>query len=112
MREAYLALEDLRAYLMKNSIMIYDGNLSNIAAVKRKDGGYKLVVIDGLGLKRLNFEFYLCAKIGFFAQYKTAKLWTRLRRDNFFKLFPTCGRFDRLFSSWNWWWKRRLRNAS
>jgi len=71
-------LFELRDYLSKNSILFIDTSLTNIFCKKIDENNYKLVIVDGLGAKRLGFKFWLYRHCKIYEKYKIIKQWNKL----------------------------------
>ena len=52
-------IEELRLYLEKNSILFVDTSLTNIFCKKTDEDNYTLIIVDGLGAKRMGGKFWL-----------------------------------------------------
>ncbi|SFV67397.1 hypothetical protein MNB_SM-5-646 [hydrothermal vent metagenome] len=83
--EAKKLLQELRLYLEKNSILFIDVGLDNILCQKQEDGSYKLVIIDGVGARRLGVKFWFYLHCKLYTNYKVKRQWKKLE-DNFNKL--------------------------
>lgn len=70
-------IDELGLYLEKNNILFVDNHSSNIFCQKLSSDDYRLIVIDGLGAKRLGFKFYLYLCSVMFTKYKVHKQWKR-----------------------------------
>ena len=66
-------VEELYKYLVKNQILFVDIGLDNIMLTQDK-----LVIIDGLGGRRLNWKFYLYIHMPLYTQYKIKKQWKKV----------------------------------
>ncbi|RXJ81196.1 YrbL family protein [Arcobacter sp. F2176] len=70
-------INDLKDYLFENDILFIDVDLSNVFCQKISKNKYKLVIIDGLGARRLNWRFYLYLFSKKFTRYKIKKQWKK-----------------------------------
>jgi len=71
-------LEDLKFYLESNKILFHDNSMTNIFYKKLSKNKATLVIVDGLGGKRLGFKFWLYMNIPFYRNYKIKKQWKKL----------------------------------
>ncbi|MGB7401958.1 MAG: YrbL family protein [Arcobacter sp.] len=71
-------LNELKNYLLKNSIIFVDIALSNVFCQEVSENNYKLIITDGIGGKRTGFKskLYLYSKL--FRKYKVIKQLKRL----------------------------------
>lgn len=69
----------LGEYLKNNNILFIDNDLHNIFCKKISKDNYKLIIIDGLGAKRLGFKFWLYRNSKLFTKYKIKKQWKKLK---------------------------------
>lgn len=51
-------LKDLRIYLEKNKILFIDNSLTNIFYKRENKNESSLIIVDGLGAKRMGLKFY------------------------------------------------------
>lgn len=70
-------LEELKIYLFKNKILFVDVSTVNVLCKKLDKDNYRLIIIDGLGARRLNFKYYMYLYIPFFKEYKIKKQWEK-----------------------------------
>jgi len=70
-------IDELKNYLFKNSILFVDTSLTNIFAQKISQNNYKLIIIDGLGAKRVGFKFWLLRHCPLYRKYKIYKQWRK-----------------------------------
>lgn len=70
-------LRDLKEYIFENNILFIDYSIDNILCCEYKKGKYRLVIIDGLGAKRLGFKFWLYLKSKLYTKYKVKKQWKK-----------------------------------
>jgi len=82
--EEYKLVRELKDYLFKNDILFIDVDLSNVFCQEFIKDKYKLVIIDGLGARRLNWRFYSYLYSKTFTRYKIKKQWKKFY-DNFKK---------------------------
>lgn len=68
-------LDELKHYLIKNTILFADATSVNVMCQKIESNQYKLVIIDGLGTRREGFKFNLYLKIPMYKKYKILKQW-------------------------------------
>lgn len=68
---------NLKKYLFKNQILFADSSLTNILYKKINENESKLVVIDGLGAKRMGLKFSLYRSFGVYKKYKIYKQWNK-----------------------------------
>ena len=68
---------ELKEYLDKNLILFVDTSLTNIFCKKIEDNKYKLIIIDGLGAKRLGMKFWLYRNSKFYTKYKIKRQWSK-----------------------------------
>lgn len=68
-------LDELKHYLIKNTILFADATSVNVICQKIETNKYKLVIIDGLGTRREGFKFNLYLKISMYKKYKILKQW-------------------------------------
>lgn len=80
-----LLFKQLKSYLEINSILFIDVSLSNIICKKVNADEWQLVIVDGLGARRLKLQFWLQRKIKLYAHFKIRKQWQVLM-DNYNKL--------------------------
>ena len=71
-------LNELRNYLKKNSILFIDTSLTNIFCKKIDKENYKLIIVDGLGAKRLGLKFWLYRHCKVYTKYKISRQWKKL----------------------------------
>lgn len=71
-------LSELKNYLHRNNILFIDVNLVNLFCQEFKENEFKLIIIDGLGGRRLNWRFKLYLKSTIFTSYKVKKQWKKL----------------------------------
>lgn len=70
-------LEELKTYLFKNKILFVDVSTVNVLCKKLDKDNYRLIIIDGLGARRLNFKYYMYLYIPFLKEYKIKKQWEK-----------------------------------
>ncbi|PHO09807.1 hypothetical protein CPG37_07280 [Malaciobacter canalis] len=71
-------LKDLKTYLEKNKILFHDNSMTNIFYKKLDKNKATLVIVDGLGAKRLGLKFWLYRNVPFYRNYKIKKQWKKL----------------------------------
>ncbi|MFY9074860.1 YrbL family protein [Malaciobacter mytili] len=77
-KEQNRLLNELKQYLDKNKILFIDNSMTNIFYKKTSLNSAKLVIVDGLGAKRIGFKFYLYLYLPFYRNYKIKKQWQKL----------------------------------
>ncbi|WP_404318181.1 YrbL family protein [Malaciobacter canalis] len=68
---------ELKEYLFKNDILFIDVDLSNVFCQEIFQNVYKLIIIDGLGARRLNWRFYVYLYSKIYTRYKISKQWKK-----------------------------------
>lgn len=81
LEEATALLEDLRSYLVANTILFVDVSLDNIMCRQEEDGSYSLIIVDGLGARRPGFKFWLYRHLPLYAKYKVRNQWEKVMRN-------------------------------
>lgn len=71
-------LKDLKNYLESNKILFHDNSMTNIFYKKLSKDKSTLIIVDGLGAKRLGIKFWLYRNIPFYRDYKIKKQWNKL----------------------------------
>ena len=71
-------LQDLKKYLIQNEILFVDTSLTNIFCQKIAEDKYKLIIVDGLGAKRMGFKFWLYRHSRIYTKYKILRQWSKL----------------------------------
>jgi len=71
-------LNTLRIYLEENNIMFGDVVLSNILCQKTAQKTYRLVIVDGLGARRIGWKFWLQRYSKLYHRYRMKKQWKKL----------------------------------
>ncbi len=79
--QAQVLLNDLRVYLSENKILFVDVSLNNIMCRLENDGSYRLIIVDGLGARRLGFKFWLYRHFTPYATYKVASQWKKVIKN-------------------------------
>lgn len=74
-------LDELNRYLKKEEILFIDNSSTNILCQEVEKGKYKLVIIDGLGAKRVGFKFWLYLNSKLYIKYKIIKQWRKFIRS-------------------------------
>lgn len=72
-----ILIKEFKEYLFKNNILFVDCGLHNILVQEYEKNSYKLVIIDGLGGRRIGWKFYLYLKSKMFTKYKIMKQWQK-----------------------------------
>ena len=70
-------IKELKDYIFKYNILFIDVDLSNVFCQEYKKNKYKLIIIDGLGARRIGFKFSLYLKSNLFTKYKMKKQWKK-----------------------------------
>lgn len=70
-------IHELKRYLSKNSILFVDTSLTNIFCKKIDADNYKLIIIDGLGAKRMGIKFWLYLHCKIYTKYKIFRQWQK-----------------------------------
>lgn len=70
-------IEELKDYIFSNDILFIDVDLSNLFCKEYEKGKYKLIIIDGLGARRIGLRFSLYLKSKLFTKYKMKKQWEK-----------------------------------
>lgn len=70
-------ITQLKDYLYKNMILFVDNSLTNIFCQEYKKGNYKLIIVDGLGSKRMGMKFWLYRNFIPYTQYKIKRQWNK-----------------------------------
>ena len=76
-QEARRLLDELYGYLLRYSIIFADVGINNLVCQRREEG-WHLMVIDGLGARRLGWKFQLYRKIPLLARSKLRRQWAIL----------------------------------
>ncbi len=71
-------LNQLKSYLETNCILFVDVSLSNIMCKKVDDDQWQLIIVYGLGARRLKLQFWLQRRIKMYAHFKIRKQWNVL----------------------------------
>ncbi len=66
-------LEELILYIEKNKIIFVDSSFDNIICQRSEDGTYRLIIIDGLGGRRLGWKFWLYCHLPVYLNYKVMR---------------------------------------
>lgn len=78
MKEQEELLKDLKEYLEQNGILFIDTSLTNIFCQKVNAKKYKLIIVDGLGAKRMGLKFWLYRHCSIYTKYKIRRQWAKL----------------------------------
>ena len=73
-------LRELKEYIFKNNILFIDYEPDNILCCEYEDGKYRLIIIDGLGGRRLGFKFWLYLNSKIYTMYKVRVQWKKFYR--------------------------------
>ena len=71
-------LKNLQVYLEQNDILFVDTSLTNIFCQKVTSNQFKLIIVDGLGAKRMGLKFWLYRNLQLYARYKMKRQWLKL----------------------------------
>ena len=77
--EAKRLLDELYAYLHRHAIIFADVGINNLVC-QRRPQGWHLVIIDGLGARRLGWKFNLYRKLPVLSRAKLRRQWAILLR--------------------------------
>lgn len=72
-----LLIKELKSYIFKYDILFIDYGIDNILCCEYEKGKYRLIVIDGLGARRLGFKFYLYLNSKLYRKYKVRTQWRK-----------------------------------
>ena len=75
--EAKRLLDELYEYLHRHSIIFADVGINNLVC-QRRPQGWHLVIIDGLGARRLGWKFNLYRKLPVLSRAKLRRQWSIL----------------------------------
>jgi len=70
----------LKKYLEKNEILFVDTCLTNVFCQKVSPNQFKLIIIDGLGAKRMGLKFWLYRNFSLYVKYKMKRQWSKLMK--------------------------------
>ena len=73
-------LEELKKNIEENLILFIDTSLTNIFCQKIAEDKYKLIIVDGLGAKRLGMKFFLYRQSKIYTKYKIKRQWAKLMK--------------------------------
>ena len=62
-------LDELHGYILKNNIMFYDAVLSNILCQEYAKNQYKLIIVDGLGGRKIGLKLWLRMNVSYFKKH-------------------------------------------
>lgn len=71
-------LEQLHQYILKNNIIFYDAVLSNILCQEFEKGKFKLVIVDGLGGRKVGPKLWIRINYNYFKKHIIDKKWSKL----------------------------------
>lgn len=77
LEEQKYLISSLKKYLFENQILFADSSLTNILYKKTSENNSKLVIIDGLGAKRMGLKFSLYRTLSLYKKYKMYKQWNK-----------------------------------
>ena len=75
--ELHPLMQSLKHYLFKNRVIFYDVGPSNVILERVSQDKWKLVVVDGLGARRLGLKFWFHQKLRLLPAYKARKQWRK-----------------------------------
>ena len=70
-------IEELKNYLETNLVLFVDTSLTNIFCQEIDENRYKLIIVDGLGSKRLGLKFWLYRNSKVYTKYKIRRQWEK-----------------------------------
>ena len=70
-------INELKNYLEVNHVLFVDTSLTNIFCPLINETEYKLIIVDGLGAKRLGFKFFLYKFSKIYTKYKIKRQWEK-----------------------------------
>lgn len=73
-------LNELKENIEENLILFIDTSLTNIFCKKLSQEKYQLIIVDGLGAKRLGMKFWLYRQSKIYTKYKIKRQWNKLMR--------------------------------
>jgi GTPase SAR1 family protein len=76
-----LLLQELETYLHKYSIIFSDSSFDNIMCQEIEPNTYKLIIIDGLGTRRLGLQYWLARNIKLYREYKMRNRWEKMLKN-------------------------------
>lgn len=74
-------LEELRIYLNTQNILFVDTSLTNIFLQEYTPNQFRLIIVDGLGAKRVGLKSWLYRHSHFYLRYKITRQWTKCMKD-------------------------------
>ncbi|WP_052502698.1 YrbL family protein [Halarcobacter anaerophilus] len=77
LEEQKILINELKEYLEKNQILFVDTSLTNIFCPEIKKGKYKLIIVDGIGAKRMGIKFWFYQKSKIYTKYKIKRQWAK-----------------------------------
>lgn len=75
--EQKVLLDELKKYLEDNEILFVDTSLTNLFCPEVQEGKYKIIIVDGLGAKRMGFKFWLYRNSKLYTKYKIKRQWEK-----------------------------------
>ncbi len=75
-----MLLDELKAYLETQKILFVDTSLTNIFCREYAPGLYTLVIIDGLGAKRVGVKSWLYRHCPLYTRYKIKRQWAKFMK--------------------------------
>jgi len=77
LEEQKILINDLKIYLEKNNVLFVDTSLTNIFCPRISENVYRLIIVDGLGAKRLGLKFFLYKLSKTYTKYKIKRQWQK-----------------------------------
>ncbi|RLA82594.1 MAG: hypothetical protein DRG78_06755 [Epsilonproteobacteria bacterium] len=71
-------LNELKLYLQNNNVVFIDNNLDNMLCKKVSQDKYRLVIVDGIGAKRMGFKLWMYQYSKIYSKYKINRQWQKL----------------------------------
>ncbi|WP_419767112.1 YrbL family protein [Arcobacter sp.] len=75
--EQKILLDELKNYLQENQILFVDTSLTNLFCPQIQKDKYKIIIVDGLGAKRMGLKFWLYRNSKFYTKYKIKRQWEK-----------------------------------
>ncbi len=79
-KEQRKLIEELKNYLEENLILFVDTSLTNLFCQEIKKDRYKIIIVDGLGSKRMGFKFWLYRNFKIYTKYKIKRQWVKFMK--------------------------------
>lgn len=80
LKEQKKLIEELKQYLEKNLILFVDTSLTNLFCQEIQKDKYKIIIVDGLGSKRMGFKFWLYRNFKGYTKYKIKRQWAKFMK--------------------------------